>query len=159
MGASPDTADQQLPLGKKRAHYHESVKDLIDANLLKPGTRLRPLRKHWTTTALVLEDGALEVDGTRYTAVSPAAQAVSGTSPNRVGNSGARRQATVASPRSSTSATVSERKLPLGRGRPLQAPRRRLRLMPATTVPGNGQRRLSSSDIKRRYEICSTPAC
>ena len=79
VGASPDTADQKpAPGGKKRAHYHESVKDLIDADLLKPGTRLRPLRKRLMKTALVLEDGALEVEGTRFAAVSPAAQAVSG---------------------------------------------------------------------------------
>jgi hypothetical protein len=79
VGASPDTADQKpAPGGKKRAYYHESVKDLIDADLLKPGTRLRPLRKHLTKTALVLEDGSLEVDGSRFAAVSPAAQAISG---------------------------------------------------------------------------------
>ena len=79
VGASPDTADQKpAPGGKKRVHYQESVKDLIDANLLKPGTRLRPLRKHLTKTALVLDDGALEVDGQRFAAVSPAAQEVNG---------------------------------------------------------------------------------
>ena len=79
VGAPPDTADQQpSPAGKKRTVYRESVKDLIDADLLKPGTRLRPLRKHLTTTALVLADGSLDVDGARYVAVSTAAQAVSG---------------------------------------------------------------------------------
>lgn len=79
VGASPDTADQQPPpSGKKRTHYRESVKDLIDANLLKAGTRLRPMRKHLTATALVLDDGSLDVGGTRFGAVSPAAQAVSG---------------------------------------------------------------------------------
>lgn len=79
VGAPPDTADQQaIPPGKKRAHYHESVKDLIDADLLKAGTRLQPMRKHLTTTALVLDDGNLDVDGTQFAAVSPAAQAVSG---------------------------------------------------------------------------------
>jgi hypothetical protein len=79
VGASPDTADQKpAPGGKKRAHYRESVKDLIDAGLLKPGTRLRPLRKQLEKTALVLADGSLEIDGARFAAVSPAAQAVSG---------------------------------------------------------------------------------
>lgn len=79
VGASPDTADQQPPpLGKKRAYYRESVKDLIDADLLKPGTRLRPLRKYLTTTALVLDDGRLEVGSARFSAVSAAAVAVSG---------------------------------------------------------------------------------
>ncbi len=79
VGAAPDTADQQpVPAGKKRTVYRESVKDLIDANLLKAGTKLRPLRKHLTTTALVMDDGSLDVEGTRYAAVSTAAQAVSG---------------------------------------------------------------------------------
>lgn len=78
-GAPPDTADQKPPpKGKKRAYYHESVKDLIDANLLKAGTRLSPMRKQLTDTALVLEDGSLQVDGVEYQAVSPAAVAVSG---------------------------------------------------------------------------------
>ncbi len=77
-GAPPDTKDQKpMPKGKKRAYYRESLKDLIDADLLKVGTRLRPLRKNLTTTARVLEDGNLEVDGVIYPAVSPAAQAVS----------------------------------------------------------------------------------
>ena len=79
VGAAPDTADQQpVPAGKKRTVYRESVKDLIDANLLKAGTRLRPVRKHLTTPALVMDDGSLDVEGTRYAAVSTAAQAVSG---------------------------------------------------------------------------------
>lgn len=79
VGAAPDTADQKpAPAGKRRAVYRESVKDLIDAGLLKTGTRLRPLRKQLTTTALVLDDGSLEVNGDRFAAVSAAAQAVSG---------------------------------------------------------------------------------
>lgn len=78
-GAPPDTADQKpVPPGKKHAYYSESVKDLIDQNLLKVGTHLRPLRKNLTTTARVLEDGSLEVEGIVYAAVSPAAQSVSG---------------------------------------------------------------------------------
>jgi hypothetical protein len=78
-GAPPDTEDQKPPPpGKKRAYYHESLKDLIDAKLLKVGTRLNPLRKNLTTTALVLDDGSLEVAGAVFSAVSPAAQAVSG---------------------------------------------------------------------------------
>jgi Restriction Enzyme Adenine Methylase Associated len=79
VGAPPDTADQQpSPAGKKRTVYRESVKDLIDADLLKAGTRLRPLRKNLTTTALVLPDGSLDVNGRQYAAVSTAAQSVSG---------------------------------------------------------------------------------
>lgn len=78
VGAPPDTVDQRpLPAGKKRTVYRESVKDLIDADLLKAGTRLRPLRKNLTTTALVLDDGSLDVEGARFSAVSTAAQAVS----------------------------------------------------------------------------------
>jgi hypothetical protein len=78
-GASPDTADQKpAPQGSKRARYRESVKDLVDADLLKVGTRLRPMRKNLTTTALVIEDGGLDVAGVQYATVSPAAQAVSG---------------------------------------------------------------------------------
>lgn len=78
-GAPPDTADQKpMPKGKKRAFYRESVKDLIDADLIKAGTRLTPLRKHLTTTALVLPDGSLEIGGVPYPAVSTAAVAVSG---------------------------------------------------------------------------------
>jgi Restriction Enzyme Adenine Methylase Associated len=78
-GAPPDTEDQKPPPpGKKRAYYRESVMDLIDAKLLKVGTRLHPLRKNLTTSALVLDDGSLEVGGVVFSAVSPAAQAVSG---------------------------------------------------------------------------------
>lgn len=78
-GAPPDTADQRpVPRGKARSYFRESVKDLIDAGLLKSGTRLQPLRKHLTKTALVLEDGNLDIDGQVFTAVSTAAVAVSG---------------------------------------------------------------------------------
>jgi hypothetical protein len=79
-GASPDTADQKPePRGRRRqARYGESVRDLIEARLLKPGTRLVALRRGITGTALVLEDGGLEVDGARYDHLSPAAIAVSG---------------------------------------------------------------------------------
>ena len=51
---------------------------MIDEDLLKVGTHLSPLRKSLMTTALVLEDGSLEVTGVVYATVSPAAQAVSG---------------------------------------------------------------------------------
>ncbi len=79
-GASPDTADQRppTPRGQKKKFYKESVKDLIDAGLLKPGTMLQPLRKGLTQTALVLPDGSLRVGEQVFTAVSPAAMAVSG---------------------------------------------------------------------------------
>jgi hypothetical protein len=79
-GASPDTADQRppTPRGQKKKFYRESVKDLIDAGLLKPGTMLQPLRKGLMKTALVLPDGSLRVGEQIFTAVSPAAMAVSG---------------------------------------------------------------------------------
>lgn len=78
-GASPDTVDQKpAPKGKKRAHYRQSVKDLIDAGLLKSGTHLQPTRAKYTETAQVLPDGSLQVAGHVYSAVSTAAVAVSG---------------------------------------------------------------------------------
>jgi hypothetical protein len=78
-GCPPDTADQKpVPRGKRRAFYKESVKDLIDAGLLKGGTQLVPQRKQLTEPATVLPDGRLEVAGTTYASVSGAAQAVSG---------------------------------------------------------------------------------
>jgi hypothetical protein len=79
-GASPDTADQKPePRGRRRqARYGESVRDLIEVGLLKPGTRLVALRRGLAGMALVLADGGLEVDGIRYDHLSPAAIAVSG---------------------------------------------------------------------------------
>ena len=79
-GAPPDTADQKPePRGRRTAtRYRESVKDLIDAGLLKAGTRLRPLRRTLTETALVLDDGRLEVATDIFDSVSRAAIAVSG---------------------------------------------------------------------------------
>jgi hypothetical protein len=79
-GASPDTADQKppVPKGQKKTFYKESVKDLIDAGLLKAGTVLQPLRRGLTQTALVLPDGDLRVGEQVFAAVSPAAMAVSG---------------------------------------------------------------------------------
>jgi len=79
-GASPDTADQKPPAPKaqKKKVYKESVKDLLDAGLLKPGTVLQPLRKGLTQTAVVLPDGNLKVGEQVFTAVSPAASAISG---------------------------------------------------------------------------------
>jgi hypothetical protein len=81
VGAPPDTADQQaVPAGRRRVRYSESVRDLIDADLLKPGTHLVSLKKKdLTTTATVLADGRLEIEGHEpFDAVSPAAQAASG---------------------------------------------------------------------------------
>jgi hypothetical protein len=79
-GASPDTADQKplAPPGQKKRFFKESVKDLIEAGLLKAGTVLQPLRTGLTQTALVLSDGNLKVGERVFSAVSPAAMAVSG---------------------------------------------------------------------------------
>jgi hypothetical protein len=81
LGCPPDTADQRptVPTRKRRV-FTESVADLIDAGLLKAGTRLRPLRKRFDTPATVLPDGSLEVDGASFATVSAAAKAVTGTS-------------------------------------------------------------------------------
>jgi len=79
-GASPDTADQKppAPIVQKKTVYKESVKDLLDADLLKAGTVLQPMRKGLSQTALVLTDGNLKVGEQVFTAVSLAAMAVSG---------------------------------------------------------------------------------
>ncbi|MET0604612.1 MAG: hypothetical protein ABW167_21690 [Baekduia sp.] len=81
LGCPPDTADQRPTAARrKRRVFTESVSDLIDAGLLKAGTRLRPLRKRFDTPATVLPDGSLEVGGTSFATVSAAAKAVTGTS-------------------------------------------------------------------------------
>jgi hypothetical protein len=78
-GVSLDTADQKPPpKGRKRKHYTESVADLIDAGLLRPGTVLQPLRGKVTQTATVMADGRLQVGTASYDSVSGAAKAVSG---------------------------------------------------------------------------------
>jgi Restriction Enzyme Adenine Methylase Associated len=79
-GASPDTADQlpPEPASRRKRHYTESVGDLIAAGLLKAGTVLQPLRSELTQTATVRPDGSLAVGDVIYSAVSPAAMAVSG---------------------------------------------------------------------------------
>ena len=81
-GAPPDTADQK-PTRKGRrthAHYSETLADLIRGGLLKPETKLHPLRKAFTETATVLADGRLEVRAVIYNTPSAAARAVAGTS-------------------------------------------------------------------------------
>lgn len=78
-GAPPDTADQgPAPRISQRVPYEQSVKDLIDAGLLKTGTKLRPIPKHYSEAAEVLSDGRLKVGDTVYSALSSAAVAVSG---------------------------------------------------------------------------------
>lgn len=81
-GAPPDTADQKPTKKGKRTHTHysETVTDLINAGLLKPETKLHPLRKGLTDTATVLADGRLQVGSVIHETLSAAAKAVAGTS-------------------------------------------------------------------------------
>jgi hypothetical protein len=80
-GAPPDTADQKpTTKGKRvRTRYAETVADLIAAELLKPETKLHPLKKGLTQTATVLPDGRLQVGAVIHETLSGAAKAVSGT--------------------------------------------------------------------------------
>ena len=83
LGCPPDTADQKPTQptpgarGKRRV-FTESVADLIDAGLLRAGTRLRPMATRYDETATVREDGTLVVGTEVFNAVSPAAARVSG---------------------------------------------------------------------------------
>jgi hypothetical protein len=78
-GAPPDTHDQKPPpKGKKPKRYAETLRDLIDGELLKPGTLLQPLKQNLVTQAEVLPDGQLEIAGSVYSSLSGAAKAVSG---------------------------------------------------------------------------------
>jgi len=81
-GAPPDTADQKPKKKGKRAriHYSETLADLIAAGLLKPETKLHPLKKELTETATVLPDGRLQVGAVIHETLSGAAKAVAGTS-------------------------------------------------------------------------------
>jgi hypothetical protein len=80
-GASPDTADQKpQPTGRKRKTVHpESVRDLLEAGLLKADTVLQPLKAGVAGTARVIADGSLDVDGSIHSSLSGAAKAVTGT--------------------------------------------------------------------------------
>ncbi|MSW95317.1 MAG: hypothetical protein F2796_00790 [Actinobacteria bacterium] len=75
VGAPPDTADQKPePRGRRTpTRYGEGIRDLLEAGLLKPGTRLSALPQGISKTAEVLEDGSLLLDGARYPSVSAAA--------------------------------------------------------------------------------------
>jgi hypothetical protein len=81
-GAPPDTADQKPTKKGKRTHTHysETVADLINAGVLKPETKLHPLRKGLTETATVLADGHLQVGTVIHETPSAAAKAVARTS-------------------------------------------------------------------------------
>jgi hypothetical protein len=81
-GAPPDTVDQRSGAVSRRRpprkRYSETIVDLVNAGLLKPGTRLRPTRAKLEGRAIVCESGDLEVDGKHYSSPSSAAQALSG---------------------------------------------------------------------------------
>lgn len=78
IGAPPDTPDQKPPpKGRKPKRQPGTVSELIAAGLLRPGTRLDPIRKGNFEPAFVLEDGQLEVSGKPYATPSSAGQASS----------------------------------------------------------------------------------
>jgi hypothetical protein len=75
-GAPADSEEQTSVRPKRRERI--TVKDLLEADLLKPGLHLHPTRTALNTTAIILEDGSLAVAGTAYASPSAAACAVSG---------------------------------------------------------------------------------
>lgn len=83
LGCPPDPADQRPAAAPPSARgtrrvFKESVADLIEAGLLKAGTRLRPVAHKYDDTATVLDDGSLQLGDEVYNAVSPAAARVTG---------------------------------------------------------------------------------
>jgi hypothetical protein len=83
LGCPPDTADQRPAAAPPAARstrrvFKESVADLIEAGLLKAGTRLRPMAHKYDATVTVLDDGSLQLGDEVYNAVSPAAVRVTG---------------------------------------------------------------------------------
>ena len=76
LGASPDTLDQQRK--PRRAKKHATVADLIRAELLAPGARLRSIPSQHEEVAHVRADGQLTVVGEVYDSPSGAAVAVVG---------------------------------------------------------------------------------
>jgi hypothetical protein len=79
-GAPPDTADQKPEkVVRRKLRYPETLRDLVEAGLLKPETRLHPLRQGITTTGRVAPDGRIVIAGTWYDSPSAAAKAVTGT--------------------------------------------------------------------------------
>lgn len=83
IGYSPDTPDQQpgtsglaRRAARKPAQHSETVTDLIEGGFLNAGTHVRSIPARYDVVSLVLDDGALEVDGKRYESPSAAAGAV-----------------------------------------------------------------------------------
>jgi hypothetical protein len=81
-GVSPDTADQKPMPNSKPKRYSETLADLIAEGLLKPETKLqplKPLKPGLATQATVLPDGQLQIEGQTFTSLSGAAKFVTGT--------------------------------------------------------------------------------
>ena len=75
-GAPPDTADQMpVPKGRKPARVQRDSRRFDRRGLLKPDTKLVPLRKAYDTIATVRADGQLDVAGQTYSSLSSAANA------------------------------------------------------------------------------------
>jgi Restriction Enzyme Adenine Methylase Associated len=76
LAASPDTPDPQLK--RRRAKKHATIADLIRAELLPSGARLRSIASLHEAVAHVRADGQLSVAGQVYDSPSGAAVAVVG---------------------------------------------------------------------------------
>lgn len=83
IGYSPDTPDQQPGTSglerrtpRRPAQHSETMTDLIEGGFLDAGTHVRSIPAKYDAVALVLDDGALKVDGKRYQTPSAAAGAV-----------------------------------------------------------------------------------
>jgi hypothetical protein len=77
IGASPDTPDQEPTITRPKKH-NATVGDLVEAELLTPGARLRSIPSLHEAIAVVKTDGQLEVAGVSYDSPSGAAVAVAG---------------------------------------------------------------------------------
>ncbi len=80
---APPPTDRGLPsdqrAGGDRVTYPWTIADLVAADKLVPGERLRPRAGKYSTPATVGEDGTLEVDGEIFQTPSAAAKRVTGT--------------------------------------------------------------------------------
>ncbi len=75
----PAAPGVEAPGSKKRRHFSETVKDLLDAALLHPGDELRPFSEALSDARAKLSpDGRLEVNGEVHGSLSAAGVAVSG---------------------------------------------------------------------------------
>ena len=82
---TPEKAPDKAVIGstKPRKPRLAKLAGLVDAGLLKTGTRLVPVDARWTEEGKVTSDGLIEVGGNLYTSPSSAGQAVKGgNSPN-----------------------------------------------------------------------------